>query len=276
MDEVEHRRVAAHVAQRAPRSVCAARSRSASSTGIGVQLRRRQRRARAAGSRAGASGCGRDRRPGATRSSTWNTSTPDHGTSSPASRRSITHGVCPPLTASTKRPRAVTAARAAAAITCAARAADGVGIGEDFNSHRSATVPRSTFHVVRSPPRPAPNTRNAQRETHNVRSSLLLLEVAAELVAHRRQQLVGEVGLAARAEALVEGGGQDVRRDAFVDRRPGCVQRPSPESETRPAKRCRARGSPASACGGQVEQPRRDDAAAPPHLGDVGRLKSYW
>src|SRR2546421_1515530 len=36
----------------------------------------------------------------------------------------------------------------------------------------------------------------------------MLLQVAAELVAHRREQLVGVVGLAARAEALVQRGAQ--------------------------------------------------------------------
>ena len=45
-----------------------------------------------------------------------------------------------------------------------------------------------------------------------------LLDVSAELEAHRRQQLVLEVRLAARAEALVERGGQHRRRHGFVDR----------------------------------------------------------
>ena len=47
------------------------------------------------------------------------------------------------------------------------------------------------------------------------------------------------------------------------------VQRPSPESDTRPAKFAEV-GSSRSARGGQVEQPRADHAAAPPDLGDLG------
>src|SRR5262245_56019332 len=43
-----------------------------------------------------------------------------HGTSCSASARSITHGVWPPLTAITKRPRAATAWRASVAINTAA------------------------------------------------------------------------------------------------------------------------------------------------------------
>ena len=39
-----------------------------------------------------------------------------------------------------------------------------------------------------------------------LRGFRLLLDVAAELEAHRREQLVGEVGLAARAEALEQRG----------------------------------------------------------------------
>src|SRR5271157_618673 len=59
------------------------------------------------------------------RSSIWNTCTLFQGTSSPASARSMIHGVCPPLTAIMKRPRAATAARASAAmVAAAARATD--------------------------------------------------------------------------------------------------------------------------------------------------------
>ena len=46
-----------------------------------------------------------------------------HGTSSELNARSIAHGVRPPLTATTKRPRACTAARASSAMTSAARRA---------------------------------------------------------------------------------------------------------------------------------------------------------
>src|SRR5689334_9144520 len=46
-----------------------------------------------------------------------------------------------------------------------------------------------------------------------------LLGVATELLAHRRQQLVAVVGLAAGAEAAEQGCAQDVDRDALIDRR---------------------------------------------------------
>src|SRR2546425_725146 len=52
-----------------------------------------------------------------------------------------------------------------------------------------------------------------------------LFEVTAELITHGREQLVGEVRLAARAEALVQGGGEDVGRHRLVDGRP---DRPPP------------------------------------------------
>ncbi len=49
--------------------------------------------------------------------------------------------------------------------------------------------------------------------------------MTAELVAHRGQQLVGEIGCAARAEALVKRRCEHVRRHSLVDRR---IDRPSP------------------------------------------------
>ena len=50
------------------------------------------------------------------------------------------------------------------------------------------------------------------------------------------------------------------------------VQRPSPESETRPANSLSS-GLSCERRRGQVEQPRGDDAAAPPHLGDVAQVE---
>jgi hypothetical protein len=52
-----------------------------------------------------------------------------------------------------------------------------------------------------------------------------LFEVTAELKAHRRKKLVLELGLVARAEALVKGGGQNGRGHGFVYRR---LDRPAP------------------------------------------------
>ena len=47
----------------------------------------------------------------------------------------------------------------------------------------------------------------------------LLLDVAAELEAHGGEKLVGEIRLAARAEALIKCGGQHIGGHGFVDRR---------------------------------------------------------
>ena len=76
----------------------------------------------------------------------------------------------------------------------------------------------------------------------------------------------------ARAEA-----GDRARRDQYVGRhrlldRRLIVQRPSPESSTLPVNALSV-GVLGERDRGQVEQPRRDDAAAPPHLGDVGEVE---
>ena len=49
--------------------------------------------------------------------------------------------------------------------------------------------------------------------------------MTAELIAHRREKLVLELVLVARAEALVKGGGENGREHVFVDRR---LDRPAP------------------------------------------------
>ena len=50
------------------------------------------------------------------------------------------------------------------------------------------------------------------------------------------------------------------------------VHRPSPESDTRPAN-CERAGSFDQGGRRQIQQPRRDHAAAPPHLGDVPQIE---
>src|SRR5262245_57510510 len=92
----------------------------------------------------------------------------------------------------------------------------------------------------------------------------------AELVTHRRQDLVREVRLTARAEALVQRGGEHGRRYRFVDRR---LDSPAPFPRIRYASgELRERGVLDERGRREIEQPRRDHAAAPPYFGDVGKV----
>src|SRR5262245_48875076 len=92
---------------------------------------------------------------------------------------------------------------------------------------------------------------------------LRLLVVAAELLPHRGEHLVGEVVEVAGREARVERRRQHRRRDALLDRR-----------DRRPASLARVGDVPAELLErrrlverlrGEIEQPRADDAPAPPH-----------
>ena len=100
------------------------------------------------------------------------------------------------------------------------------------------------------------------------------LEMPAELVAHGRQQLVAEVRLAARAEALVQRGGENGRRHRLVDRgldRPpplaGIRHAPLEALERRVLDERRGRRSSSHEA---TTLPRRHTSAM------SGRLKSYW
>src|SRR5215831_20374302 len=99
--------------------------------------------------------------------------TASHGTVSEASSANIAHGVCPPLTAKWKLPPAATAARARSATNAAPAAATAAG-------------PASVSSRCRTP------------------RLLLPLGVAAELAAHRGEDLAGELTQAPRLEPLVE------------------------------------------------------------------------
>ena len=100
-----------------------------------------------------------------------------------------------------------------------------------------------------------------------------LLDVTSELQSLRRLHLVREQLAAARGEAAVERGGEQGAGTpssiAAMD-----VHRPSPESETRPAN-CSSPGSARSASAVRSSSHERDDAAPPPHLGDLGEVDSY-
>ena len=99
----------------------------------------------------------------------------------------------------------------------------------------------------------------------------LFFLVSAELVSHRREQLVGEVLCAARGEALRQRGAQDRRGDALVD---GRLEGPAPLARVGHAT-CEPDevGALLQRCGGEVEEPRTDDAAVPPCFGDVGEVQ---
>ena len=85
------------------------------------------------------------------------------------------------------------------------------------------------------------------------------------------QHLVGEVVLAARAEAFVQRGTENRGRDRLVD---GRRDRPASLARVRhPAGELRQVRAIEERDGGQVQQPRGDDAAATPDLGDVGQVQ---
>ena len=100
---------------------------------------------------------------------------------------------------------------------------------------------------------------------------LLTLDVPAEAEAHGRENLFAERVLLPRAEAGVERRGQHVRRDRFLDRG---LDGPAAlagildvAGEFLQLRILRQRG------GAEIEQPGRDDAAAPPNLGDVRHVQ---
>ena len=62
----------------------------------------------------------------------------------PARARSMTQGVCPPLTAMMKRPRSAIAARASAAINCGCLSGHRIGVCKYFNLHENDSRNAST------------------------------------------------------------------------------------------------------------------------------------
>src|SRR5262252_2937868 len=92
----------------------------------------------------------------------------------------------------------------------------------------------------------------------------------AESVAHRRQELIGKVRLASRAEALVQRGGEHRRRHGLVDRR---LDGPAAFAGIRYAPgELRERGILDERGRREIEQPRRNHAAATPYFGYVGKI----
>src|SRR3954452_14691527 len=97
------------------------------------------------------------------------------------------------------------------------------------------------------------------------------IHMAAELLAHRREDLAGEVRLPARFEALEERGGEHAGGHALLDRRldrpPALTRVGHVAGEALELRRLREGG------GEKVEQPRGDYAAAPPDLADRGHVE---
>src|SRR5262245_9028346 len=116
----------------------------------------------------------------------------------------------------------------------------------------------------------APKKTSASDCSAAMGSPRLLLEVAPEAEPHGRLDLLREVGLASRREAAVERRAQHWCWHRLVDRghdRPASlagVRHAAGELAQLRTLRERSRA--------QVEQPRRDHAAAPPHLGDLARV----
>ena len=93
----------------------------------------------------------------------------------------------------------------------------------------------------------------------------------AELEAHRGQQLVGELRLAARTESRVERGAENGHRHGLVD---GRLDRPPSLAGIRhPAVELRERRILEQGGRCQIQQPRRDHAAAPPDLRDIAQIE---
>lgn len=94
--------------------------------------------------------------------------------------------------------------------------------------------------------------------------------MATELVAHGGQELIGELRLAARGEALVERRAQDRCRHTFVNRG---GDRPAPFAGIGDASR--ELGEPGvgnQRSGREIQEPGPYDAAAAPDFGDVGKV----
>src|ERR1700731_3080425 len=95
-------------------------------------------------------------------------------------------------------------------------------------------------------------------------------QVAAKLKTHGRHQLVGEIGLATRSEAFVKRGGQYMRGYAFID---GGIDGPASFAGVRGrAPKVGNSGVLIGRAAGRVEQPRADDAAAPPEFRYIGQV----
>src|SRR5215471_21144375 len=98
-----------------------------------------------------------------------------------------------------------------------------------------------------------------------------LFQMSTELVTHGREQFIGEICLAARAEPLVQSRRQDRRGHGLVN---GGLDRPAPLARVRhPPSELRQSWIRDEGRRREIQQPRRDDTTAPPHLRDVREIE---
>src|SRR2546430_7199676 len=127
------------------------------------------------------------------------------------------------------------------------------------------------FLYARSPVAPK-KTRASAWETCIASSSCGgFFQMSPELIAQSREQFICEICLAARAKTLIQGGRQNVHGHGLVD---GGLDRPAPLARVRNPP-CELRESRIRGEGGrhEIQQPRRDHTAAPPHLRNVPELE---
>src|SRR4029077_4623063 len=127
------------------------------------------------------------------------------------------------------------------------------------------------FLWARSPV--APKKTSASEWGTFIMSSSLggFFQMSAKLVTHRGEQLVGKICLAPRAKTLIQRSCQDVSRHTLVD---GGLDRPAPLARVRNLP-CEFRegGISDQRNRRQVQQPRGNHAAAPPHLRNVRQIE---
>src|SRR6266446_2469505 len=127
------------------------------------------------------------------------------------------------------------------------------------------------FLYARSPVAPKKTRASAWEKFIASSSCGGFFQMSTELIAQRREQFVGEICLAARAKTLIQGGRQDVRGHGLVD---GGLDRPTPLARVRhPSGELRESRIRDEGSRREIQQPRCDDTAAPPHLCDVRKIE---
>src|SRR5215475_2412668 len=126
------------------------------------------------------------------------------------------------------------------------------------------------FLYARSPVAPK-NTRASECISLIVPSSRDLLEMSAESESHRREELVLIICVTARGEAFIERRGENRGRHCLVDC--GLDGPPAFAGVRHAAGEFFEFGIFDQRRRRQIEQPRSDDAAPSPHLGDLAQVQ---